>query len=87
MIAPARPCKAAGCLAPGLFVALLPKCPACLAAWLAVTTGIGISAAAAAHVRTAVIVLCAAGLIASLARASRLRRLVAILQKNYKIHL
>ena len=33
-------------------MALLPKCPACLAAWLALATGVGVSAPAAGVLRT-----------------------------------
>jgi len=43
--------KAAGCVASGLFAILLPKCPACLAAWIALGTGLGVSTVAAARVR------------------------------------
>ena len=39
-----RPSKAAVSLLPGLLILILPKCPFCLAAWLTVATGIGISA-------------------------------------------
>jgi hypothetical protein len=38
-------------------LALLPKCPLCLAAWLTAVTGAGVSAAAAARVR-GLIVFC-----------------------------
>ena len=37
----------AGAAIPALLVALLPKCPMCLAAWIAAGTGIGISAGSA----------------------------------------
>jgi hypothetical protein len=42
---------AAGCVLPGVAFALLPKCPACLAAWLVAATGIGFSAQAAGSLR------------------------------------
>ncbi|MFN7999235.1 MAG: hypothetical protein U0Q18_36790 [Bryobacteraceae bacterium] len=42
---------AAASLLPGAVLVLLPKCPLCLAAWLTVATGIGVSAALASRVR------------------------------------
>lgn len=52
----------AASILPGVALVLLPKCPLCLAAWLGLATGVGISAAAAAHLREGVIVLCVTGL-------------------------
>ena len=46
----------------------LPKCPLCLAAWLGVVTGVGVSAVAAVYIRGAIVVLCVAGLAFALAR-------------------
>lgn len=40
------------CLLPAALVALAPKCPACLAAYLTLASGVGITATAAEHVRT-----------------------------------
>lgn len=54
-----RCCAAAGSVLPGAALALVPKCPLCLAAWLA-ASGIGISAAAASELRLALIGLCLA---------------------------
>lgn len=42
---------------PGAILALMPKCPACLAAYLALGAGIGISVPAAANLRMVAIVL------------------------------
>jgi hypothetical protein len=47
----------AGWVVPASLLALLPKCPVCVAAYVAAATGLGISVAAAAALRTAVLVL------------------------------
>jgi len=47
---------AAGSLLPGAALMLLPKCPLCLAAWLTVATGLGVSAGAAARVRGLIVI-------------------------------
>jgi hypothetical protein len=53
-------------------LALLPKCPLCIAVWLTAFTGMGFSATGAAWVRGLLVVLCATGL--ALAAVSILRR-------------
>jgi len=45
-------------LLPSVLLALIPKCPACLAAWFAVITGAGIAATTASYVRSALVILC-----------------------------
>lgn len=46
-------------LMPGTILALLPKCPACFAGYIAVATGLGISISTAAVMRVSLIALCA----------------------------
>jgi len=52
-----RPRIASGIVS-GLVLALLPKCPVCLAAYLAMLTGLGVSVAAAAIIKTSLASLC-----------------------------
>jgi hypothetical protein len=48
---------------PGLILVLLPKCPACLAAYLAVGTGLGLSLPVAGAVRWTLLIACSAALV------------------------
>ncbi len=57
-----RSLGAASHVVPAAVLVLLPKCPACLAAWLAVGTGIGVTVSTAAYLRTALLGLCLASL-------------------------
>jgi hypothetical protein len=52
-------------------LALMPKCPACLAAYVAAWTGLGLSVAAASYLRVSLVVLCLASLLFLLARPWR----------------
>lgn len=49
--------NSAGWIIPGVVLALLPKCPLCLAAWLSLVLGIGMSATAATVLHTLLITL------------------------------
>lgn len=49
-------------LAPGIGLVLVPKCPACLAAYLALFTGVGVSLPVAETLRIGLLVVCVASL-------------------------
>ena len=55
---PRRIFGAAQWVLPGTLLALLPKCPMCLAAYVMLWTGIGLSMSTAGIIRTSILVLC-----------------------------
>ena len=66
----------AGWIVPSATLALLPKCPLCVAAYVALATGIGISLPTATYLRATLVAMCVASLVFIAAR--RLRGLVQL---------
>jgi hypothetical protein len=60
-----------GWVLPGVILALLPKCPACLAAYVAIATGIGLSAPVAAHLHLWILILSSVTLVCMAASCAR----------------
>jgi hypothetical protein len=58
-----RSAKAGGWIVPSAILVLMPKCPACVVAYIAIATGAGISVSMAAHLRLMVLALCIVTLI------------------------
>ncbi len=58
----------AGWALPSAALALMPKCPACVVAYVGLATGLGISLSTASLVRTGIVILCVALLLFAAAR-------------------
>ena len=57
---------------PGALLVVLPKCPACLAAYVLVWTGVGLSVATVGVFRTLILVCCVTALVCLAAKRLRL---------------
>lgn len=67
-----RSLDAAGYVVPSAILVLLPKCPACIVAYLAMGAGIGVTLSTAAALRASLLVLCVACL--AVVTVKRVRR-------------
>jgi hypothetical protein len=83
---PARRTRGAVAFAlPSIALALLPKCPMCIAAWVAIGGGLGVSLSTAAHLRTALVWACWSVLVLLAARvAMRLASKSAVKRSTFK---
>ena len=74
----------AGWIIPGVTLVLMPKCPICVAAYVAFFSGVSISFASASHLRTSLQILCIAALLYLVTK--RLCRLVrtSLTQRSLK---
>ena len=66
---------------PSVTLALVPKCPACLAAYVTLWTGLGLSLSTASYVRWVLLTLCGASLFFLV--AERLNRTGAIIRFSW----
>ena len=63
--------------APALILVLLPKCPACLAAYIALGTGVSIGVAASSYLRMFLLGLCVAAILLNVFLFARKRNLAS----------
>ncbi|QJE95878.1 hypothetical protein [Luteolibacter luteus] len=77
-----RGLSASAWLVPGSMLVLMPKCPVCLAAYIALFTGMGISIPVASGLRIFLIIACCASLL--LLAFLYIRRFLASKNENTK---
>jgi hypothetical protein len=61
----------AGWMVPGAILALLPKCPVCMATYAVIGSGIGFSLSATTYLRTLLVIMCLVSLLYLAARGMR----------------
>ena len=71
----AKSLSVASWIVPAVVLTLMPKCPMCLAAYIALWTGLGLSVEAAANLRLLLIIACVISLVFLTVRQTR--RLIA----------
>jgi hypothetical protein len=67
-----------GWIVPGAALALIPKCPMCIVAYVALVTGMGISISAATWLRWGVVIVCLTWLGWMVARGVRRRKSLGV---------
>jgi hypothetical protein len=67
---------------PGAALVLMPKCPACVATYIALWSGIGLSLSEATYLRWVLLIICASSLLFLIVR--RLERFVANFSSSKK---
>jgi hypothetical protein len=63
--------RSAGWIVPCAILAVMPKCPVCVAAYVTLLTGVGISLTAAAYSRVSLLMFCVVLLVYVAARSIR----------------
>jgi len=62
----------------------VPKCPMCIAAYIAIGSGLGVSLSTAAHLRTAIVWLCWSVLVLLVVRVAMRLTIASVLRARLK---